>query len=109
TVKRQRALTEHVHIGNCPQTTSNESLNFVRSARWSAPANLSRSSLLSSSRQHGVLSGDPTFPTVPQKRRHSILERGSADDFGVAHFDQHRPFRIRKIARRYAHFAQLIQ
>jgi hypothetical protein len=45
-------------------------------------------------RQHGIFGRDPAGAFAFQKRRHFLFDRRRTDHFGVAHFDQDRPFGV---------------
>ena len=49
----------------------------------------------SRTRQHAVLAGDPAFAAIAHETRDSFFDRGSADDTGIAHFNQDGTLRSR--------------
>jgi hypothetical protein len=44
--------------------------------------------------EHGIFGGDPSLLFVPQERRYFFLDAGVADDFGISHLNENRPFGV---------------
>ena len=44
--------------------------------------------------EHGILGGDPALLFISQERGYSFLDAGVADDLGISHLNENRPFGV---------------
>ena len=83
-VDGDRALPER---WPCRSTRAARGRSAARSPCRARPA-AALAARVGRARQHGVLAGDPALAAVLQERRHPLLDRGGADDPGLAGADR---------------------
>ena len=87
-IEEQRMLAEFVHLSDSAQRAANEALDLLRAATGMSLNDFTRSSGQRGARQHRVLRCDPAFAGVAQELGNRVLQCGSADDAGIAQFNQ---------------------
>jgi len=78
------ALAERVEPGHRAQRPADQALDLVCTARLLAPRGFAPGAGVGRARQHAVFGGHPALAAVAQEGRHALLDRGGAQDVGVA-------------------------
>src|ERR1700757_451956 len=81
-------LAQFFQVRYGAQGTADETLNFVGTSGGASFAHFARRARQSRARKHAVLARHPAFAAVAQEGRDGLFDGSSADDPGVADFDE---------------------
>src|SRR4051794_24902430 len=88
TVKDHCSLAEDVHVYYGAERAADEALDLMGAAGDLPALRFARGAGEGGTGKHAVLSGDPTAAAIAQPGGNPLLDRGVAQDAGVAHRDE---------------------
>jgi len=87
-------LAELDQVDARSERAANEARNFLGAARLLALGRFALRPVVRGSREHAVFSRDPTLAFALKPGGDFLVYAGIANDFGVAHGDEHGAFRV---------------
>jgi hypothetical protein len=92
-------LTHGGQIDDGAQRAADQTLNLLGAARLFAASSLTVRAGMGRAWQHAVFCSDPAAPRIAQKRWHLLVDRGGAEDVGLAELHEARAFSVTGEAR----------
>jgi len=102
------ALAQGREIDHGAQRAADQPLDLLGAPRLLAAGGFTVRARMGRARQHAIFRGDPAAPGIAQERRHFLVDRGGAQDMGVAEFHQARALGMAREARLEGNGAKLV-
>jgi hypothetical protein len=109
TVQRHHTFAECLEIGYGAKGTADQAGYLLGSAALLATGGLARRTRMRRSRQHSVLTGDPTPVLATHPDRYAILDACRTQHTRVPEFRQHAAFRMTGVIGRKTNSANLVR